>query len=111
MNSDTPGHEGPILTENGITFRDLNKNGRLDPYEDRRRPIEERIDDLLSQMTLEEKAGMMMHCPIGMNPDGSLAEEIAPFNPSTTSDMVQERLITEKELKELETRVDKEIRA
>ena len=38
------------------SFRDLNKNGRLDPYEDPRRPISERVEDLLSQMTLEEKA-------------------------------------------------------
>src|SRR6266567_426502 len=34
---------------------DLNKNGRKDVYEDSRAPIEKRIDDLLSQMTLEEK--------------------------------------------------------
>src|SRR5205814_7681728 len=34
---------------------DLNKNGRLDVYEDPHANIEKRIDDLLSQMTLEEK--------------------------------------------------------
>src|SRR5258707_6915881 len=34
---------------------DLNKNGRMDVYEDPKAPIERRIDDLLSQMTLEEK--------------------------------------------------------
>ena len=37
----------------------MNKNGRLDPYEDSRVPIEKRIDDLLAQMTLDEKAGLM----------------------------------------------------
>ncbi|HEY8283723.1 MAG TPA: glycoside hydrolase family 3 N-terminal domain-containing protein [Chloroflexota bacterium] len=42
-----------------LAFRDLNKNGRLDPYEDPRRPIEERVEDLLAQMTLPEKAGML----------------------------------------------------
>ncbi len=83
----------PLLTQNGLTFRDLNKNGRLDPYEDPRRPIEERIADLLSQMTLEEKAGMMFHAMIGMNQDGSLVEETQPFNPTSTSEMVGERLI------------------
>ena len=31
------------LTEVEFTFRDLNKNGKLDPYEDPRRPIDERI--------------------------------------------------------------------
>src|SRR6266480_2604288 len=34
---------------------DLNKNGKLDVYEDPHADIEKRIDDLLSQMTLEEK--------------------------------------------------------
>ena len=38
-------------------FRDLNGNGELDPYEDPRLPIEERVADLLARMTLEEKAG------------------------------------------------------
>lgn len=42
-------------------FRDLNHNGRLDPYEDSRLSPEERADDLLKQMTLEEKTGVMMH--------------------------------------------------
>ena len=40
-----PGLKAPILSENGFMFRDLNKNGRLDPYEDPRRPIEERVED------------------------------------------------------------------
>ena len=62
-------------TKDDVSFRDLNRNGRLDPYEDPRRPIEERVEDLLAQMTLEEKAGMMFHPPIGMNPDGSLYED------------------------------------
>lgn len=40
-------------------FRDLNNNGLLDIYEDSGAKIEDRIDNLLNQMTLEEKAGMM----------------------------------------------------
>ena len=93
MDNRMQGTEAPFLTQDGITFRDLNKNGRLDPYEDPRRPIEERVADLLSQMTLEEKAGLMFHPPVAMNADGSLAEEIAPFNQAATSEMVQKRLI------------------
>jgi beta-glucosidase len=61
-----------LQTDNGFHYRDLNKNGRLDPYEDPRLPIDVRIDDLLSQMTLEEKAGLMFHTITGVNPDGSL---------------------------------------
>ena len=38
-----------IIEENN-TFRDLNKNGRLDMYEDHREPIDRRVEDLLNQM-------------------------------------------------------------
>ncbi len=48
-----------IVEKERIPFRDLNHNGQLDIYEDESQSIEERINDLLSQMNLEEKAGMM----------------------------------------------------
>ena len=35
---------------------DFNKNGRKDLYEDVKQPIDRRVEDLLSQMTLQEKA-------------------------------------------------------
>lgn len=38
---------------------DLNKNGRKDVYEDSSQPVKDRIDNLLSQMTLEEKTCQM----------------------------------------------------
>src|SRR3954447_12765283 len=56
------------LEQDGISFRDLNGNGRLDPYEDPRLPVEERVDDLLAQMTLEEKVGLMFHAVTGVEP-------------------------------------------
>jgi beta-glucosidase len=55
--------------EGEVAYRDLNKNGRLDPYEDPRRPLEERVEDLLGRMTLEEKAGLMFHAMA--QPDGA----------------------------------------
>ena len=39
---------------------DFNKNGRKDVYEDPSAPIDRRIDNLLSQMTLEEKTCQMV---------------------------------------------------
>ncbi|KPK84253.1 MAG: beta-glucosidase [Bacteroides sp. SM23_62_1] len=39
----------------------MNKNGILDLYEDFRVPVDQRVEDILSQMTLKEKAGMMFH--------------------------------------------------
>lgn len=41
-------------------WMDLNKNGRLDPYEDASQPEAARIEDLLAQMTLEEKTAQMV---------------------------------------------------
>ena len=51
----------PIIEQNGLHFRDLDRNGTLDPYEDWRLPPEARARDLVARMTLEEKAGAMMH--------------------------------------------------
>jgi beta-glucosidase len=50
-----------VLQSNGLQFKDLNKNGKLDVYEDWRKPASVRAKDLVAQMTLEEKAGAMMH--------------------------------------------------
>src|SRR5436305_8562136 len=49
----------PQLKVGDLSFKDLNRNGALDPYEDWRLPVEKRVSDLLSRMTLEEKAGLM----------------------------------------------------
>jgi beta-glucosidase len=64
-----------IKTENGTPYRDLNKNGKLDVYEDSRQPVEARVEDLLRQMTLEEKAGLMFINGSVVNPDGSIEEK------------------------------------
>ncbi|HEU5200478.1 MAG TPA: glycoside hydrolase family 3 N-terminal domain-containing protein [Ktedonobacterales bacterium] len=82
-----------LRAEDGFAYRDLNKNGRLDPYEDQRRPLEERVEDLLTQMTLEEKAGLLFQPPIGVPADGSLAEQPTPFSRTPTSEFVLKRLL------------------
>ncbi len=53
--------QAPVLNQNGLQFKDLNRNGVLDPYEDWRLTAEQRARDLVTRMTLEEKAGTMMH--------------------------------------------------
>jgi beta-glucosidase len=78
---------------NGRTFRDLNKNGRLDPYEDPDRPIDERVEDLLQQMTLEEKAGLMVQPMINAGKKGELTEFPSFICPLSTSEMVINRQI------------------
>ncbi len=56
------GHRSaPLLKVDGLTFKDLNRNGKLDPYEDWRLPAEVRAADLIQKMGLEELAGLMVH--------------------------------------------------
>ncbi|AYB30518.1 glycoside hydrolase family 3 protein [Chryseolinea soli] len=70
----------PLAAVLGLSFatrpayRDLNKNGKMDVYEDASKPVAARVNDLLSQMTLEEKAGMMFINGVRLNDDGSLEE-------------------------------------
>ena len=50
-----------ILTENRLAFKDLNRNGVLDPYEDWRLSADERAHGLASQMSVEQIAGLMLY--------------------------------------------------
>ncbi len=61
--------EVKTLDIDGMSFRDLNKNNELDQYEDYRINTAQRVEDLISQMTLEEKVGTLFHPPVTINPD------------------------------------------
>ena len=61
--------EVKTLDIDGMSFRDLNKNNKLDRYEDYRLDTAQRVEDLISQMTLEEKVGTLFHPPVTINPD------------------------------------------
>lgn len=50
-----------LVEENGFAFKDLNKNGELDIYEDWRQAVDERAADLVKQMSVEEMAGLMLY--------------------------------------------------
>lgn len=77
-----------ILTIDEQHFRDLNKNGELDTYEDHRQPTAERVNDLLSQMTIEEKVGLMWHPPIAPDDDGKLQAKPGLLSPVSTYDVI-----------------------
>jgi len=81
-----------IIEKKGLKFKDLNKNGKLDRYEDWRLSAEERSLDLLSKMSLEEKVGFMLISTTRLKneqsfriPDGS--------NAPVTSDFYEEDLV------------------
>ena len=81
-----------VVKIDGNEFRDLNNNGKLDIYEDSKANIEDRIEDLLSQMTLEEKAGMMFinGAPVSEDakPDGKIGlQGPAAMMPSVVDNM------------------------
>ena len=61
--------EVKVLNIDGLSFRDLNKNDQLDEYEDYRLDNVQRVEDLISQMTIEEKVGTLFHPPVTINPD------------------------------------------
>ena len=55
-------HEtGPMIELDGLRFRDLDHDGELAPYEDRRSPVAVRVTDLIGRMTIEEKVGQLLH--------------------------------------------------
>lgn len=72
----------------GTRFRDLNRNGVMDPFEDPRLSPEERADDLLTRLSLEEKAGLMFHTVIEAGPEGTLLEHPGAISKSATSEVV-----------------------
>lgn len=80
----------PTLTTSpdGVSFRDLNGNGTLDPYEDPRLPTAVRVEDLLSRLSIEEKAGLMFHTVIEAGEDGSLLEGPGRISKSGTKQVV-----------------------
>jgi beta-glucosidase len=94
-----------LLRVDGALFKDLNKNGSLDAYEDWRRPVAERANDLVAQMKLEEKAGLMVGPSLAMGPNGMPSEQPAygvnPFSggpvalvsPATTDALTKRHIV------------------
>lgn len=70
--------QAKLIEADGLYFKDMNGNGTLDTYEDYRKPVKERVDDLLSQMTPEEKAGTLIFACIA----GSNGSTVTDFNAS-----------------------------
>src|SRR5687768_12313413 len=69
----TPASGVQLLKIDGRNFKDLNKNGKLDRYEDWRLTVEERAKDLAGKMTVEQIAGLMLysgHQAVPANPRG-----------------------------------------
>ncbi len=68
-----------LIEDKGYAFKDLNKNGKLDKYEDWRLTADERAKDLASQLSLDEIAGLMLYSAHQMIP----AVSMGYFGPAT----------------------------
>ena len=82
----------PILEVDGYKFKDLNKNGELDPYEDWRLTPEERTEDLLSRMSDKNKAAQMAHMTLVTLKESWFSDLDIGF---ALSDAVSEGLVAE----------------
>jgi hypothetical protein len=80
-----------LLTVDGLTFKDLDRNGKLDPYEDWRLPAEVRVADLVQRTSLEELAGLMVH---GTLPSSG---PLAPLGVGKEYDLVKVRKLIDED--------------
>ena len=84
---------GSARHSSATMYRDLNGNGVMDPYEDPTRPIAERVEDLLSRLSLEEKAGLMVQSVVAVSTDGTIDGPPIRDGRPATRDVVQQRLV------------------
>lgn len=69
-----------ILTIDRLGFKDLNKNGQLDKYEDWRLSADDRAKDLASKMSIEQIAGLMLYSRHQSIPAASRGFMAATYN-------------------------------
>jgi beta-glucosidase len=69
-------------------------NDEMVPYRDPKLSIDERVEDLLSRMTVAEKAGQLFHDKITIGPGGTLSLPNEAFRMAGTEKSVGERLMT-----------------
>lgn len=76
----------PIISVGKNRFRDLDRNGRLTPYEDWRLTSQRRAADLVGLLSLEQKAGQLVH--------GSLTNAGTSYDTSAYFTKLHDRHIT-----------------
>ena len=79
-------------TTEGVEYRDLNGNGTMDPYEDSRLPHADRVEDLVSRLSVEEKAGLLFHPTVAVGEPGE-HDEPGRMSPFTAREQVTGMLL------------------
>lgn len=78
-----------ILEQDGFQFKDLNKDGTLTPYEDWRLSTSERVNDLVARLSIEQKAGLLLHGTPVLTKEGVSDKEIDTlFNTAFVSTLI-----------------------
>ena len=98
----------PILTVQGRAFKDLNRNGELDPYENWRRPAYQRAVDLASRLSIEEIAGLMLYSAHQAVPSAKLTDAQRKF---LKEDNLRAVLVTTVESPEVAARWNNNVQA
>lgn len=78
----------------GVRYRDLNRNGVLDPFEDPRLPAAERVEDLVGRLSLQERIGLLFHTVIESGPGGRLLEGPGAISKTGTREVVLDKHVT-----------------
>ena len=81
----------PLLTVDGLTFKDLDRNGKLDAYEDWRLSPEVRAADLVRRMSLEELAGLLVHGTLSTEGDLGSIGSGKVYDPAKARQMIDEK--------------------
>ncbi len=69
-----------LIIQNGYAFKDLNKNGSLDVYEDWRLDVRSRATDLAQQMSIRDISGLMLYSSHQSIPGRSRGFGAAKYN-------------------------------
>jgi beta-glucosidase len=69
-----------LIVQNGYAFKDLNKNGSLDAYEDWRLDVRLRATDLAQQMSVRDISGLMLYSSHQSIPGRSRGFGAAKYN-------------------------------
>jgi beta-glucosidase len=69
-----------LIVQNGYAFKDLNKNGSLDAYEDWRLDVRSRATDLAQQMSVRDISGLMLYSSHQSIPGRSRGFGAAKYN-------------------------------